>query len=61
MKAAIDDSCIGCGLCESIASEVFEMGDDGKAHVIKKELSTDDTDAVQEAVDSCPTQSISVS
>ena len=61
MKAVIDDNCIGCGLCESIAAEVFEMGDEGKAHVIKAELSADDTDAVQEAVDSCPTQAISIS
>ncbi len=35
MKAVIDlDACIGCGVCESIDPEVFQLQDDGKAHVI---------------------------
>ena len=30
MKAEIDrDGCISCGLCASICSGVFRMGDDG--------------------------------
>lgn len=27
------EKCIGCGLCVSMCEEVFELKDDGKAHV----------------------------
>ena len=32
MKAIVDkDTCVGCGLCASNASDIFRMGDDGLA------------------------------
>lgn len=55
------DACIGCGLCTSIASEIFAFGDDGLA----QNVLGDNTDIpeevqanVQEAADSCPTSAI---
>lgn len=49
------NKCVGCGLCVSICSEVFEIGDDGKATVkAQKKLS-----CVKEAADSCPVGAIS--
>ena len=55
------DACIGCGLCTSIASEIFAFGDDGLA----QNVLGDNTDIpeevqanVQEAADSCPTGAI---
>jgi len=27
------EKCIGCGLCEGMCADVFELKDDGKAHV----------------------------
>ena len=55
------DACIGCGLCTSIASEVFAFGDDGLAQNVlgdNTELNDEVKDSVQEAADSCPTSAI---
>ncbi len=47
--------CIGCGACASICPEVFEMGDDGKAHVKNQK----NLPCVKEAIESCPVKAIS--
>ena len=48
------NTCIGCGLCVSLCSQIFEMKD-GKSHVkAQKKLP-----CVKEAVDSCPVHAIS--
>ena len=55
------DTCIGCGLCTSIASEVFAFGDDGLAENVlgsDKELPEEVQASVQEAAESCPTSAI---
>ena len=55
------DACIACGLCTSIASEVFGFGDDGLAENVlgnDTELPEEVKDSVQEAADSCPTSAI---
>ena len=58
MNPVVDkDLCIGCGLCPSIAPEVFEMEDDGKAVAIVAETSDP---AAQEAADSCPVAAITL-
>lgn len=49
------DKCIGCGLCASICDEVFEMRDDGKAHVKEQK----DIPCVKEAIEQCPVDAIS--
>ncbi|NLA82585.1 MAG: ferredoxin [Clostridiaceae bacterium] len=60
MKASVDhDLCIGCGLCESICPQVFEMGDDGLAHVIG-EVTPDLEESAEEARESCPTEAITI-
>lgn len=61
MKAHVDqDTCIGCGLCPSIAPDVFEMKDDGKAHVISDPIPKDSEDSAKEAEGSCPVNAISI-
>jgi ferredoxin len=58
MKVRVDEStCIGCGVCESICPAVFKIGEEGKAIVIQPETQLD---CAKEAVDSCPTTSITV-
>lgn len=55
------DACIACGLCTSLASEVFGFGDDGLAENLlgsDTELPEEVKDSVQEAADSCPTSAI---
>lgn len=50
MKANVDkDTCIGCGLCPTIAPEVFDMDDDGKAHTIVEEVPENSKEAAKEA------------
>ncbi len=58
MPIKIDqDSCIGCGVCQSLCPDVFEVGADMKAHV--KEGADESLSCVDEAISSCPTGSIS--
>ena len=49
--------CIGCGTCPGICPEVFEMKDDGKAHV--KSGAKPDEKCIKEAITSCPVGAIS--
>lgn len=51
------DVCIGCGACESICPEIFEMGDADKAKV--KQNAPEGMSCIQEAIDVCPVQAIS--
>ena len=49
------EKCIGCGLCQSLCPEVFEIDDESKAKVINQTK----TPCVKEAIDSCPMEAIS--
>ena len=54
MKIKISEMCIGCGTCEAICEEVFEMN--GPRAVVKKHL---DLPCVDEAIESCTEGAIS--
>ena len=55
-KITIDDSlCTGCGLCASNCPEVFEMGDDGLAHVVANACPSCD---IKEVAEQCPVNAI---
>lgn len=59
MKVVVDqETCIGCGLCTSIAGEVFELKDDGKAHVIADPVPEGQEDDAKESIVSCPVNAI---
>jgi ferredoxin len=61
MKVQIDlTKCSGMGLCEVAAPSVFEVGEDGQAHIIAEPVSDDDAAAVEEAVRNCPTMALSL-
>ncbi len=58
MKVRVDqDKCIGCGLCTSVAENVFSFNDDGKAQA--SNVAPDDEEAVESAISSCPVEAIS--
>lgn len=53
------DECIGCGTCEQVSPEVFELAEDGLAHVIKDEGFDEFKAEIDEAIEECPTAAIS--
>lgn len=56
-KIIVDkNKCIGCGTCVALASEIFEMGEDGKSRVKKSPTVNEET--LKLAIDSCPSQAI---
>lgn len=57
MKITIDrDLCIGCGNCESIDPDTFELDDEGIATV--KNPDSGDEGLIREAAESCPEDAI---
>lgn len=61
MQTYVDqDTCIGCGLCPSIAPDIYEMMDDGKAHAVAEDVPDGQEDMAQEAASSCPVSAIEV-
>ena len=57
MNVTIEDSCIGCGACESICDAVFSVSD--KA-VVNEAAVADNEAGVKEAADACPVSAIVV-
>ena len=63
-------NCIGCGACEAVASDFFEMKDDGKVQLKKGEKSDNDQwehefaekdfKVIRDAADSCPVNVIHI-
>ena len=61
MKAFVDpDTCLGCGICETIAPKVFKLELEPYAKVIVDIVPPDEEANVREAMDSCPEQAISI-
>lgn len=57
------EACIADQICTSMYPDLFEMGDDGFAHVIdgNEELQDEELiDSAKEAADSCPVEAIIV-
>ena len=52
------ETCIGCGTCESICPAVFKLDDNGKAQVLAADYDAN-KDAIQESIDACPVSCIS--
>ena len=57
MNVTVNDSCIGCGACESICDAVFSV--DGVATVNTASVAANEA-GVKEAADSCPVSAIEV-
>ena len=57
MKYKVNDSCIGCGLCESTCPEVFSIQDD-VAVAIEGEVPESAMAAAAEAKEGCPVGAI---
>jgi ferredoxin len=61
LRAHVDDQmCVGTGMCEATAPELFEIGDDGISHVLKPEVPPELVAAAREAAENCPTRALSL-
>lgn len=49
------EKCIGCGLCESLCPEVFELSEDGKSSIKAQSCKEHD---LKEVAESCPAEAI---
>ena len=59
MKVVVNrDNCIGCGACEAICPEVFQLDDEGLSTVICDNFEEVDENTIIEAVEGCPTSAI---
>ena len=52
------DLCIGCGACQALVPDVFDIDDDGLACVIDNADIENNLEDVNDAVDNCPTGAI---
>lgn len=61
--------CIGCGSCVVVCPKYWEMGDDGKAHLLNSKINPDtkneeleikERECNQEAINVCPVQCIRI-
>jgi len=58
-KIVVDESaCIACGTCESVAPDYFKIEDN--VSKVVKEYDEKDAKLIEEAVESCPVQAITV-
>lgn len=59
MEAVVNkEECVGCGACVEICPEVFRLDDDDKAYAYG-DVTDENKDSVQEAIDTCPVSAIS--
>ena len=58
MKLKVNDNCIGCGACQAICPEVFEINDDGYATTIVDEVNEELVDDAIDAKEGCPVNAI---
>ena len=62
------DTCTGCGTCEALCGQVFEIGSSGKAQLTEKYQGDDedsgtvseDVGCTESAAQSCPVDAIEV-
>ena len=63
------DTCIGCGMCETTCLEVFKLGEQVKSTVVEKYRKDvenkgevpDEVECTADAEDNCPVDAITVS
>ena len=59
MKVQVNkDLCIGCGACQAVAPDIFEIEDDGLAHAINSDVQDSQKDDALDALEGCPTSAI---
>ena len=61
MRVVLDENkCSSLGMCESIAPEVFEVGEEGGLTILNPTPPEDQRELMEEAVEACPTGALSI-
>lgn len=61
MRIVLDESrCSSLGICESVAPNFFEIGDDGALNLLNPTPPEEVRALMEEAVASCPTLALSI-
>ena len=60
MVKVTESTCIGCGACQAMVPDVFDLNDDGIAFVMEDAKFEENLDDVKDAADNCPTGAIVV-
>jgi ferredoxin len=61
MRIVVDhNKCTGLGMCEAEAPDLFEVQDDGSLIVLDEQPAEDQREALEAAVESCPTEALSI-
>jgi ferredoxin len=61
MRIVHDENvCASTGMCEAVAPDNFEIGDDGALHIHNLTPLADQRELMQAAVDACPTGALSL-
>ncbi len=61
MRIVLDENkCSSLGMCESVAPNFFEVGDDGALKLLNPAPPGDQRALMEEAVAACPTSALSI-
>ena len=59
MRVKVDeDLCLGCGICEGLAPEVFSMANEPFAEVLVDPVPEEYEEAVLQSIEECPEEAI---
>jgi ferredoxin len=59
MKIKVNqEACIGCGACMAVAEDLFDFNDEGTSYVKVDEVSEENKEQANDAIETCPTGAI---
>lgn len=53
-----NDRCLRCGMCAATEPDVFEFNDDGDIEVKEENITEENKEIVEQAINSCPVGAI---
>lgn len=60
MNLKIDqDKCLRCGMCTGTAMDVFEFDDEGNIKINEENITEENKESIEDAINSCPVGAIS--